>query len=126
MRVCVYVTRLGARVRGQDMVFIHTKPLQLIRSAGHCSSVNFQTCLNLSSSSMKATMMASDLVIACLTLSALSSLNICFSMESTREPRSSAWEGERGKKGGEGGREGGKEGKEEREEGTLSQARLLK
>ena len=56
-------------------------------------------CLNLSSSSVKATMMAREYVTACLTLSALSSMSICFSMESTREPRSSAW-GRRGPGGG--------------------------
>ena len=58
------------------------------------------TSLNLSSSSMKATMIARERATACLTLSALSSISICFSMESTREPRSSALGGEEG--GGEG------------------------
>ena len=54
------------------------------------------TSLNLSSSSVKATMIARERATACLTLSALSSISICFSMESTREPRSSALGGEEG------------------------------
>ena len=54
------------------------------------------TSLNLSSSSMKATMIARERATACLTLSALSSISICFSIESTREPRSSALGGEEG------------------------------
>ena len=82
------------------------------------------TSLNLSSSSMKATMIARERATACLTLSALSSISICFSIESTREPRSSALGGEEGRrrveeKGGGGrrrgrgrmeGKNGGKEG----------------
>lgn len=66
------------------------------------------TSLNLSSSSMKATMIARERATACLTLSALSSISICFSMESTREPRSSALEGKEGgrEKGGGGRRRG--------------------
>ena len=74
------------------------------------------TSLNLSSSSVKATMIARERATACLTLSALSSISICFSMESTREPRSSALGGEEG-----GGEEGGggerRRRKEEEEEG---------
>ena len=74
------------------------------------------TSLNLSSSSVKATMIARERATACLTLSALSSISICFSMESTREPRSSALGGEEG--GGEEGEGGGrKRRKEEEEEG---------
>ena len=56
------------------------------------------TSLNLSSSSMKATMIARERATACLTLSALSSISICFSIESTREPRSSALGGEEGRR----------------------------
>ena len=81
------------------------------------------TSLNLSSSSMKATMIARERATACLTLSALSSISICFSMESTREPRSSALGGEEGgrEKGGGGRRrrkeeEGGGGGRRRREE----------
>ena len=54
------------------------------------------TSLNLSSSSMNATMIVRERATACRTLSALSSISICFSMESTREPRSSALGGEEG------------------------------
>ena len=69
------------------------------------------TSLNLSSSSVKATMIARERATACLTLSALSSISICFSMESTREPRSSALGGEEGgeeegERKGKGGRRG--------------------
>ena len=84
------------------------------------------TSLNLSSSSVKATMIARERATACLTLSALSSISICFSMESTREPRSSALGGEEGgggrrrrrkekEEGGGGGRR--RRRKEEEEEG---------
>lgn len=45
---------------------------------------------NLLSSSVKATITPRDRVTACLTLSALSSVSICLSMERTKEPRSSA------------------------------------
>ena len=54
-------------------------------------SSSSQHCLNLSSSSVKATMTDRDRTTACRTLSALSSDSICFSMERTREPRSSAY-----------------------------------
>lgn len=56
-------------------------------------SISSQHGLNFSSSSVKATITPRDRTMAWRTLSALSSVSICLSMDRTREPRSSGYKG---------------------------------
>lgn len=67
------------------------------------------TSLNLSSSSIKATNTANDLTTASLTLSPLSSCNICCMIDKTRELRNSGYKGQEEREGKEEGERGRKE-----------------